>query len=254
MLDDDPIPVPRLLAKRLVSGWGASARETAAALGFDTRPLERQVASQCNREGCPGQSPDYYAEPTSFCFGEVFAHTAVLSRRPQNSAGLRRVGNAFGRLVYVLDAVTDFGDDLRSNRFNPFQAVADSPTAAREAAKTFVAATQMTLEEELSSIQFSDPELLRPVLVDALRQIGQRRLGSCASEQSPSEDEPASTESPRSPSKNRRQFLSNWCKLTGGVGGLICGGCCGQCCVECNRKQNQGCKTDCSGCNCRCPR
>jgi hypothetical protein len=228
--DGDPLPVPRFIARRLARRWASEARESAAAVGFDTRPLQEQIADQREREGQPGQPPTYYAEPTALCFGEVFAHTARLSGRPENVEPLRQAGHAFGQQVYLLDAAADYVEDLRRGRFNPFAHVGGSRAAVRQQAQMLVNEAQEALERHLERATMPRPGWVRPVLVDALRHVGRCRLGcstACVSARPPhpltDKEKGPSLALPRLRRSTGRCAAIRRCAAAGAVAGFACG-------------------------------
>ena len=60
---------------------------------------------------------DYVAEPTATVTGLVFQHGAATVGSPA-AATMFELGFAFGKLVYLLDALEDFEKDVRQNEFN----------------------------------------------------------------------------------------------------------------------------------------
>jgi len=255
LLDGDPLPVPRWLARRLARQWAAAAQETADRLGFDTRPLQQRIDTQRQREAQPGQPFAHYAEPTAFCFGEAFAHTAQLSRRPENSEPLRQAGVAFGQQVYLLDAAADFAADLRHWRFNPLQAHGATTATAGQTARRLAADAQQTLELHLARVVMPQPAWVWPILVDGLRQIGQQRLAcgpTCVSAEPPSPaaqpEEPAESPAP----SRRKHRVTLKAVMLGAGSGLTCGGCCGFCFGCCQKKCDDACRCHCDCGNQRC--
>ncbi len=81
--------------------------------------------SDLEREGCA--SFDRAAEP----FGELMSYASALGF-PQNSASARiaaEIGRHIGRYIYVVDAIDDLADDIKSGAYNPFRAMYDDPVA-----------------------------------------------------------------------------------------------------------------------------
>lgn len=70
----------------------------------------------------PRQLIDYCAKPTAHMTAIVFESgaRAVGCSDEAILAQMRKLGGAFGKLVYVLDAFDDFAKDMRRNEFNPF--------------------------------------------------------------------------------------------------------------------------------------
>ena len=247
--DGDSLPVPRFLASRLARRWATAAQQAAAALDFDTRPLRRQIASQRRRERQRDRPVAFYADPTAFCFGEVFAHTARLSGRPENVEPLRRVGSAFGRQVYLLDAVADLAEDRRLGRFNPLPADAAGAAA-------WLAEAQHSLESHLARVTLPQPEWVRPVLVDSLRDIGRQRLRCnlpCAAAAAEPTPPPDDRQAEDRQAERRRRLVTFWATVCGTVAGLALGGGCGFCCDNCHRQCDKS-GPNCRGCDCNCRR
>jgi len=255
--DGDPLPLPRFAARRLARRWATQARETAKTLGFDTRPLHEQIAAQRWREAQVNQSLSYYSEPTAFCFGEVFAHTAQLSQRPENLEPLRRVGRAFGQHVYLLDAVEDFVQDQKRGRFNPLLKYG-SIEAASQAAEDQLTQAQHDLEYHLQQLTMPRPEWIQPVLGESLRCIGRQRLqcGSRVSACRGGSSKAATSHDKAATVAEQKRIALTWnSTLAGMFTGLFCGGSCGICCISCcvscrkgSDKSSQGCQGCGEGC------
>jgi hypothetical protein len=97
--------------------------------------------------------------PTGQVVAELFAATAAAAGRPDNMSGLRRAGDAFGRLVHLGDAIDDLSDDIADDRFNP---LAVTRTSLEDAAHL---ATRLH-EEVLSSL--AEVAMVDRQLVDVL--------------------------------------------------------------------------------------
>ena len=81
--------------------------------------------SRLEREGC--DSFDRAAEP----FGELMAYASALEF-PENSANARiaaEIGRHIGRYIYVIDAIDDLADDIKSGAYNPFRQMYEHPVA-----------------------------------------------------------------------------------------------------------------------------
>lgn len=79
--------------------------------------------SRLEREGCA--SFDRAAEP----FGELMAYASAFGFE-ENSASARiaaEIGRHIGRYIYVIDAIDDLTDDIRSGAYNPFRAMYENP-------------------------------------------------------------------------------------------------------------------------------
>lgn len=111
---------------------GNSAAE---ACGWDGSEVSAAPARARAIEARPGAGLDELLEPTGAAVAAMFAHTAVTSGVPGNVPALRRAGDAFGRLVHLIDAAQDRASDARRGRFNPLEATDTSPRAAEALAR-----------------------------------------------------------------------------------------------------------------------
>ncbi len=71
------------------------------------------MLSQLEKEGCP--EPDYGAAQ----FGKLMEELFVW-KDDRWSEQLRKMGNALGRFIFLMDAILDLSGDLKAGRFNPF--------------------------------------------------------------------------------------------------------------------------------------
>lgn len=63
-------------------------------------------------------NPDIPAESFGEILGEVFAYN-----KDENEVKLRDFGKALGKFIYIMDAVMDFKEDLKKERYNPLVTV-----------------------------------------------------------------------------------------------------------------------------------
>ena len=75
-----------------------------------------QRLSALEKENCP--NPD---EPAG-AFGELMAELLVY-RGDLWASGLRKMGNALGRFIYLMDASVDYDKDRQHGKYNPFLAM-----------------------------------------------------------------------------------------------------------------------------------
>ncbi|MBS1956117.1 MAG: hypothetical protein JST89_18175 [Cyanobacteria bacterium SZAS-4] len=107
----------------------------------------------------PRQLIDYCAKPTAHMTAIVFESgaRAVGCADEANLAEMRKLGAAFGKLVYVLDAIDDFAKDMRRKEFNPF-AVAYSidsttlPEHCRQDVYPYLQSLAMSIEQALDKL------------------------------------------------------------------------------------------------------
>lgn len=112
----------------------ARARARLAAWDVPTDALfalqERQVQVEKER----GQSLEFYAQPTGAATRLIFSHGGALVA-PEQQATLGALGEAFGRLVFTLDALADRAEDAKKKSFNAVEASGDDELAARSYAR-----------------------------------------------------------------------------------------------------------------------
>ncbi len=89
---------------------------------FEKQLEHERASNQYAETHFPRQLIDYCAKPTAHMTAIVFESgaRAVGCADEDILAEMRKLGGAFGRLVYVLDAFDDFAKDMRRNEFNPF--------------------------------------------------------------------------------------------------------------------------------------
>lgn len=110
------------LGQRVLAGPAEQARATLAALGSDLAELigfeQQQAAIEVRGHTTPAQA----AEPTASALGLVFERIVALpgtSARSDLGEHLRALGRSVGSAIYLIDALEDLGEDLRSQAFNP---------------------------------------------------------------------------------------------------------------------------------------
>ncbi len=90
----------------------------------DYPELDKIVAlammEQAAAEQNPGQSIDFYAEPTAKMMEQVFAFGAAAPELSPEDRLVRQAGYFLGRWVYIIDAADDLEKDLYEGAFNPF--------------------------------------------------------------------------------------------------------------------------------------
>jgi hypothetical protein len=162
----------RPAARRLAERWVRQGTDTGHTLGFDTGVLvaamDRQAALEASAG--PGSPLLLVTEPTETAVAEAFAHTAVLAGRPDNAAPLREVGQLFGRVAHLLDAVEDYRDDVARGKWNPLAATA-TPV---EAVRTLCDDAVLGIELALADVEFTDGRLAHRLLTGEVRRAVKR--------------------------------------------------------------------------------
>jgi hypothetical protein len=96
----------------------------------DENTFRKWLAENLRRETSPLPSGiddwqlalNYYSEPTANITGYFFALGADAIDKPEVKAALYDLGYRFGGLIYSLDAVKDFAEDMERGQFNPLSA------------------------------------------------------------------------------------------------------------------------------------
>jgi Family of unknown function (DUF5685) len=162
-----------------LSGWG-----------FPVEELKDIMASQDSRETRQWQRSDspidrmmYFAEPTAVATGLFLRHGALL-RAQSVAAGddLYVVGLLFGRLAYLLDALTDFESDAKGNTFNAVRAALGlSGRTLGPDAREWVVQYARRIEDELEAglRRLQLPSAVRSDFLNRLRFALRRQTGVC---------------------------------------------------------------------------
>lgn len=157
----------RPAARRVAERWVRQGTETGHSLGFDTGVLVAAMDRQTELEATagPGSSLLAVTEPTETAVAAAFAHTAVLAGRPANEAPLREVGQLFGRLAHLLDAVEDYPEDVARGKWNPLAATETPLAEVRALCDDAV----LGIELALADVEFTDGRLPRRLLTREVR-------------------------------------------------------------------------------------
>ncbi len=89
---------------------------------LETLQNEREASlsgSRCQQSG--EQILDHLAEPTADATAMFFDHGARLIGHENARPLMSKLGHQFGRLVYLLDAFEDYGEDAKRGEFNAFR-------------------------------------------------------------------------------------------------------------------------------------
>jgi hypothetical protein len=169
----------RPAARRIAERWVHQGTETGHTLGFDTGVLVAAMDRQADLEATAGLGSSLLAvtEPTETAVAAAFAHTAVLAGRPANEAPLREIGQLFGRVAHLLDAVEDYRDDVARGKWNPLAATGTSVEDVRALCDDAV----LGIELALADVEFTDGRLAHQLLTREVRRAVSRTFkgGSC---------------------------------------------------------------------------
>ena len=241
-------PGVRPAARRIAERWLRQGTDTGHTLGFDTGVLVAAMDRQAELEATagPGSSLLSVTEPTETAVAAAFAHTAVLAGRPANETPLREVGQLFGRVAHLLDAVEDYRDDVARGKWNPLAATETPVAAVRALCDDAV----LGIELALADVEFTDGRLPHQLLTREVRRAVSRTFSGPAT---PHKAEPRtasrnpSTSAPAVPAILGEDGGEELGPDGPGVdGGSSDGGGCVLCCDGCD------CCCDCDDCCCDC--
>jgi Family of unknown function (DUF5685) len=234
----------RPAARRIAERWVRQGTDIGQTVGFDTGVLVAAMDRQTELEATagPGSSLLLVTEPTETAVAEAFAHTAVLAGRPDNRKPLREVGQLFGRVAHLLDAVEDYRDDVARRKWNPLAATGTPVEAVRALCDDAVLGIELALAE----VEFNDGRLVRRLLTGEVRRAVSRTFtqagypGGGEGQQGPINfgDQPADLTGEDETTNPRRMAAGGgssssvcWCD---GCDCCDCDGCdccdCGDCC------------------------
>lgn len=160
-IDDKDLPTWSVPALRKVRDRFSNAGHLAAKrTGLDTRSIAGSAAAARHAEERSGASLDELLAPSGRVVADIFAHTATTAGLPGNVSALRRAGDAFGRILHLVDAVEDRASDRRHGRFNPLDATRTSDDVAGAVARELHA----DLLAAIGSVRFVDGALAEALL------------------------------------------------------------------------------------------
>jgi hypothetical protein len=154
--DGDIPAAARPLASRIGNRFSERGEAVSTATALDSRAVVTATRRALLKERDPDASLEEILEPAGSAVAAVFAHSATAADVPQNRALLAAAGDAFGRLVHLLDAVADRSADRRHHRYNPLEATGTDDRAARALADSLVG----TIRGALAASHFVDRSLV----------------------------------------------------------------------------------------------
>lgn len=176
--DDGDVPRAARPATRRVAGRLARLGVAVAErVGLDAGPVLAAPAAAARAEATDGATLEQLLAPAGAAVAALFAHTAVVAQRPENAGDLADCGDAFGRLVHLLDAAEDRGADAAAGRFNPLTATGTGDAAARALAQRLLG----RIDRALNEAAFADRALVDVLLGREPERAVHRVLGGCVS-------------------------------------------------------------------------
>lgn len=161
-------PVARRAAVRLTTKGEALAQES----GFDVAQIRDSAAAAIRSEAESTDLADLLA-PSGQAVAAIFGHTAVVADVPENEPHLRRMGDAYGRLVHLIDAHQDRTADAKDGKFNPLAASGTDEEAAGALARRLAS----SIRTELGALSLAQPALVSKLLDSELRRAVDKQFG-----------------------------------------------------------------------------
>ena len=113
---------------------------------------------------------DICCDPTASALGDIYS---LMSKDETTKRILRRMGYMLGRYMYLCDAIDDFDDDAKKNRFNPLRNYPDDSEfdavlrfTAAEAANAYALLDIKYFKEILDNIMFMGLEATAHSLIE----------------------------------------------------------------------------------------
>jgi hypothetical protein len=165
------------LFQRLADCWRRMARQSGAALGFNLKRVESQAEAQLAVEADRGCAFLHYSRPTEEAVGSACGQVGVLAGCEERVSLLQRIGQLFGRAMYLLDAYRDYAADLAQGKFNPL-AHSFVPAQIRPGSRALFDEAHGEIRTRLDDLRLPYPTLARRLLVDQLAEVGRETLSA----------------------------------------------------------------------------
>lgn len=121
--------------------------------------------------------------PSAAAAGRIFAASAEVAGRPEHVADLTAVGEAFGSLAHLLDAVQDLDRDLRTGSFNPIVATGSTLAQVRRECGRLVRTIRRHVDRLDLDLDRPDARLARTLLIDGTHRAVHGSFASVFDEQ-----------------------------------------------------------------------
>lgn len=181
-------------AERDLAAWGLDLEEIDQWLR--THQAREQEAAQSN----PARHLAHLAEATSRITGKIFAQGAIAIGQESQVGKMEILGRDFGKLIYLLDAYRDYGQDQRKGEYNPIRTaygLADGssqmPGEAREALQTSLLQTSRLMLQTIADLPLREDgrQWFRDRIEENLSQqlgLSREEIASCTT--APSQKKP----------------------------------------------------------------
>jgi hypothetical protein len=161
----------------LARQWKTGARHLASRLGFRTAVVEDQAVRQTQVEAVTTTDFGSYARPTEEAVGAACAHIGVIAACPERVPTLRRLGQLFGRIMYLVDAYQDYERDKQAGHFNPL-ARCFAKGEMRQQSIVLFRAAHAELIQRLEELRLPDSHLAKRLLIVQLAHVGKQTFAS----------------------------------------------------------------------------
>lgn len=163
------------LTRRIAQRWQRQAAVAARSIGFAIETINHQVEQQVAIEDQEHPEFTALAAPTERAVAAAFAHTAVLTERPEHIAPLTQIGRMYGRIMYLLDSYRDYRADRIRQRFNAL-ARCFTPSEVQQQARYIFDMAHNELARSFAALMLPQPALAQMLLLHQLRRIGRQVL------------------------------------------------------------------------------
>lgn len=108
------------LVLKLLNRQDRESKKILKQYNFPKQIFEEQTRRQHILEKNFNLALEEAVEPTEAIVGELFKNTAIITGKDENADTLYKIGQDIGSLIYILDSVKDFKEDLLRGTFNAF--------------------------------------------------------------------------------------------------------------------------------------
>ena len=163
------------LTRRVAQGWQRQAAVAARSIGFPIETISHQIEHQFAIEDQARPEFTALAAPTEQAVAAAFAHTAVLTDRPEHIAPLTQIGRMYGQIMYLLDNYQDYRADRARQGFNAL-ARCFAPSEVQQQARHIFDTAHNELARSFAALTLPQPALAQMLLIHQLPRIGRQML------------------------------------------------------------------------------
>ncbi|MBD3307159.1 hypothetical protein GF339_12080 [candidate division KSB3 bacterium] len=142
---------------------------------------QREREAQLPEQATPPAILDYLAEPSAVSTGLSMQTAAEIAGHPDDAETMYHLGYAFGRLIYLVDALEDFEDDQQRGDFNAITAAyglngaQQIPESCREAVHALIQDAADQMQQHVAALPL--PQAKRDYFTTRIAQNIDRTVG-----------------------------------------------------------------------------